>query len=169
MSSFRGAGVVVLLLGLGVLAVNVPPVLASLRAAGWPETTATVTRSEVAPKTEDSLRQELWTLTVRYTYTVDGTEYEGTEIRFGREPAYETEEIAADAAAAFALNATVPVYYDPETPARAVLVRETGVRAVYTVVAAAVLIGIGIWLVRPSRRERRVPPPAGPESALANE
>ncbi len=169
MASFRAAGVVVLLLSAGLLLSSAGGLLASLRAATWPETEATVTRCEVGAEPEDRPGGSVWTLTVEYTYVVEGTTYTGSEIRLGPEPVYETKERAEAAAGTFLRGETHPVYHDPRDPARSVLVREAGVRAVYTTVASGGLAVIGIWLLRPSRRETRpsVETPEGSSPAKA--
>lgn len=88
----------------------------------WPETTGVVIRSHV----EEVVRRRRYRPDIEVRYEVNGREYTTTEIErvplrsmHRPEERHEVEAVTAR----FPYGRTVPVYHDPNDPAKAVLVR----------------------------------------------
>lgn len=109
----------------------------SLASAKWPTVTGKILDSRIdtaiidnstAVEDEESsgrrhLRQdeEVSTAAVRYAYRVGDKDYESTRLYIGRPVFYGGSAVAAAVAAKYQAGAQVPVYYNPDNPAQAVL------------------------------------------------
>lgn len=87
----------------------------------WPQVTGKIIASSVWSSQTD----EDYSAMLRYTYKVDGQTHRGQRLRFGYTPHDERSE-AQKEQEQFPEGKMVPVYYDPETPDRSVLVRGAG-------------------------------------------
>ena len=95
----------------------------------WPSTEGRITRAEVkqsASTDDDGDTSYTYYPTVAYEYTVAGRPYTGKLISFGGLKGQRTPAKAQDALLRFPAGVQVPVYYNPEKPAEAVLLREAG-------------------------------------------
>jgi uncharacterized protein DUF3592 len=109
----------------------------SLASAKWPTVmgeiigsridTAIIDNSTAVEDEESAGRRhlphddEVSTASVRYSYCVAGKEYQSTRLYIGRPVFYGVSAVAAAAAAKYPPHARVPVYYNPDNPAEAVL------------------------------------------------
>jgi len=98
------------------------PRIKSQKALNWPTTEAEILETDIE---EDRARSATgkaniaFTPTVRYTYLVDGTRYEGDRITFSR-AGFDFLD-ASNIRDQFAVNQKMPVYYNPATPSESVL------------------------------------------------
>ena len=88
----------------------------------WPETTGKITRSRVFNAGDDEYRLTDSHFSVRYEYSVGGTEFTGADYRLHSD-ATQGVWYAERLANRFPVGKTVPVYYDSERPERSVLIR----------------------------------------------
>jgi hypothetical protein len=115
-------------------------------AAQWPMVTGKVVSSDVAKRverTEDG-SSEYFIPQVHYVYHADGLSRDGRVIRTGLEDrGYSLEQQARDCIARYSAGSKVPVRYDPQNPADAVLeLGQTG--AGNNLIAGILLMLIGI-------------------------
>jgi hypothetical protein len=116
-------GTLLLIIFIGVIYYTVRTgVQRKIRAAqDWPETEGQVLVSEV----RDEGGENGWRAHVVYRYEVDGRVYENSRIavavEYGREGFQAQEELAAR----FPAGAPVTVYYNPQNPAEAALIKES--------------------------------------------
>jgi hypothetical protein len=90
-------------------------------AAQWPIVTGKVVSSEVI-KHAGSDSGDYFVPRVHYVYQVDGTSRSGRVIRAGLDDrGYRREQQARDDVARYGVGSTVPVRYDPQNPADAIL------------------------------------------------
>ncbi len=109
----------------------------SLASAKWPTVTGKILASRIDTAIVDNsttvedeessgrrqLRQdeEVTTASVRYAYRVGDKDYQSTRLYIGRPVFYGSSVVAAATAAKYLPDAQVPVYYNPDNPAQAVL------------------------------------------------
>ncbi len=118
---------------------------AALRSRGWPSAVATIVRSERVKKT-DGDGAMYWEPQVEYAFTVAGTEYRGTRIRFGGENAATARE-AEQICGKYAAGREVPVRYNPRDPYEVAL--ETGVAwGVVLPFIYALVLALVAWRLR---------------------
>ena len=112
-------------------------------AAQWPIVTGKVVSSKVAKHT-DSDSGDYFVPKVDYVYQVDGASRNGRVIRAGLEDrGYPLEQQARDDVARYPLGSQVPVRYDPQNPADAVL--ELGqIGAGNNLLAGVLLVLVGV-------------------------
>ena len=84
----------------------------------WPTADGTITASDVILG-RTGKGGKAYSPGVRYSYSVDGTDYQGDGIQFGSSGI--AERTAKAIVAAFPVGKRVPVYYDPQRPTRTVL------------------------------------------------
>lgn len=92
----------------------------------WPATQGKVTGSTIEEHTsydEDHHQRTTFRAVIHYTYSVMGTPYESNKIDFGAAAAGSYKS-AQEMMARYPVDATVPVYYNPNDPKEAVLIRE---------------------------------------------
>jgi hypothetical protein len=110
---------------------------------GWPATSGQITDAGVGHHTStdsDGDRSDHYTPKVSYTYPVSGQTYEGSKIGFGMQQSFGNPGKAQAALARFPVGAQVPVYYDPNNPAEAVLERKAGGSTVSLVLGIVFLL-----------------------------
>jgi hypothetical protein len=112
-------------------------------AAQWPIVTGKVVSSKVA-KHADSDSGDYFVPKVHYVYQVDGASRNGRVIRAGLEDrGYPLEQQARDDVARYPVGSHVPVRYDPQNPADAVL--ELGqIGAGNNLLAGVLLVLVGV-------------------------
>ena len=133
-------------LGFGLWAIN-----KGMQSENWDKGTARVTSSEIEKTENRSKDAQGFTRTstsfsvrVQYTYTVEGSSYEGNTIGFGTMSHNEKSD-AQEELKSYPKGKTIVVYYDPENPGDSVL--KKGVFwPMYIVIAVMVIVLIGsIW------------------------
>ena len=94
--------------------------------SSWPSAVGTVTESKIIENVsydEDHYRRTTYRADVHYTYNVIGTPYESKKLAFGATESSSAKS-AQEVIARFPVGASVPVYYNPNDPKEAVLIRE---------------------------------------------
>lgn len=93
-----------------------------LKTNDWPAAAGRLIASEVTdyPGTDYE-----YTVSVRYSYEIDGREFEGDRLRFGNET-HNSWALAKDEQLLYPPGKEVQVYYDPKTPNRSVLIKGIG-------------------------------------------
>jgi hypothetical protein len=133
-------------LGFGLWAIN-----KGMQSENWDKGTARVTSSEIEKTENRSKDAQGFTRTstsfsvrVQYTYTVEGSCYEGNTIGFGTMSHNEKSD-AQEELKSYPKGKTIVVYYDPENPSDSVL-KEGVFWPMYIVIVVMVIIFIGsIW------------------------
>ena len=133
-------------LGVGLWMIN-----KGMQSENWDKGTATITSSEIE-KTESRSKDAQgftqtstsYSVTVKYSYTVEGSNYEGNTVGFGTMSHNERSD-AQEELKSYPKGKTIDVYYDPENPSDSVL--NKGVFwPMYIVIVVMVIILIGsIW------------------------
>ena len=133
-------------LGVGLWAIN-----KGMQSENWDKGTATITSSEIKKTERRSKDPQGFTQTstsysvrVKYSYTVEGSNYEGNTIGFGTMSHNEKSD-AQEELKSYPNGKKIDVYYDPENPSDSVL--KKGVFwPMYIVIAVSVIMLIGsIW------------------------
>lgn len=99
---------------------NVKKANASLE---WPQVTGQVIISRIDRRTTRSSEDSstVYRVTVRYEYTVDGTDYTSSTIDFGGQKRYEMRSMASKFIRSYPKDKEVTVYYNPSNHSDAVL------------------------------------------------
>lgn len=108
-------------------------------AQGWPSAPGAIVEARVSRNShEDSDGDTHYSYSPRlkYTYTVQGQTYTGSQITFGFQKSYNSESSAAAVLQRYPVGGQVMVIYDPHNPAEAALERKAGG------VGAGLVIGI---------------------------
>jgi hypothetical protein len=117
--------------------------------SNWEKTAGKIVRSELQNFSVG--RKENFKALVEYSYTVGGTLYRGTRLRFA-----DTTGTAEDKQRAlveqYPVNATVDVYFDPHKPSEAVLEPGGGARTYALMLPPLILAGIGMILLVGGRK-----------------
>jgi hypothetical protein len=123
---FLVLGVVFLGTGVWRLGGAVAAIVGWRAAQRWCETRGTIAHAAVRAVWERTSGQTLdwrsWWADVGYDYVVDGQSYRGQRVAFGYRGL--SRAGAEDVVARFPTGASVPVWYDPARPERAVLMQE---------------------------------------------
>lgn len=90
-----------------------------IRATGFPQTTGTVTRSEVT-RHRGSKGGTTYGVKIEYTYRINGTTFEGGRFRYGNFSSSDSGW-AHTAVRDNPVGASIPVFYNPQNPGDAVL------------------------------------------------
>lgn len=109
----------------------------------WSTTTGTIKSAKASESFDEFIP------TVTYSYEVNGEEYLGTNVSLHR-GGEQTFEKAADALAVYRINQAVPVYYDPQKPGWAVLIKGVqfgSLEGIGIGVAVAVACVLGMYLM----------------------
>jgi hypothetical protein len=117
----------------------------------WPSTPGQITDSHVSRSQStdsDGDTTTSYTARVAYTYLVGGETYSGHNIAFGFSPSYSSEAKAQADAARYPVGSQVPVYYNPDKPADAVLQRQASGSKV-GVILGVVFIVVGVCVACP--------------------
>lgn len=83
---------------------------------------------------------------VYYEYQVDGTPFSGQRIAFGSEPSFGSKKKAEQFLAAYPVESSVTVFYNPEDPTEAVL-SQTVSKMIGSIIAGILLIVTGLFLL----------------------
>ena len=108
------------------------------RAGGWPTTPGRILTSDIT--TVDRLGRDSFLPRLRYRYTVDGTEYQGSRLSFR---IYTYPHRAILAAYHYPAGDLVTVHYNPAAPDRSVLDLDVGPRPWVHITLGAALCVIG--------------------------
>ena len=136
----------IIFLGVGLWMIN-----KGMQSENWDKGTATITSSEIEKTESRSKDAQGFTQTsisysvrVKYSYTVEGSNYEGNTVGFGTMSHNERSD-AQEELKSYPKGKTIDVYYDPENPSDSVL--NKGVFwPMYIVVVVMVIMLIGsIW------------------------
>ena len=144
---------VFLVIGIVLIVISVKDKKKAEASGAWPSTTGTVVESTIKEHssydTDDHTQRTTFSPYVKYTYTVMGTAYESHKMSFGaaRSGSY---KFAQELITAYPAGSSVPVYYDPNNPADAVLMRKSGsskvmlILGIVFVVISLCIGGIGV-------------------------
>ena len=113
------AGALFILGGLVLLVVRRRRSALSRASRSWPTVSGTVLASEVRRYGVTESAGRRYYPAVTYRYEVDGRTYSGKRMYF--DEVGSTESWAAELARKYPVGSTVPVYYDPASPERALL------------------------------------------------
>ncbi|PWH15740.1 MAG: hypothetical protein DDG60_05315 [Anaerolineae bacterium] len=112
----------------------------------WPSTAGVVVASEVRSfrQWKDNVERTFYTPGIVYRYGVDGREYTADRYSLEAETHWGRPELAQTVLDRFPVGSAVTVYYNPQAPAEAVLVRRlTGAWLVWAL--AVVLLLLALW------------------------
>jgi hypothetical protein len=136
-----------LLIGSGLLAYGLYQ-RARLRASqSWPTVPGTIANAVLAKETstDENGTSTSYHADVRYQYAVNGVAYTGKRIGFIRH-SYIRHSRAQAELDRYPVNSTVQVFFDPEKPSDAILVREAPSSFLY-IGGGAVILALGLVLV----------------------
>ena len=119
----RSLTVVFLVTGVVCAIASVAALLLQEETRGWSEGVAVVKQTGVVHRsgTEGSKTAHLYEPEILYEYVVAGQAHQGRRIAIVSGGGHGSEAEAARVLEAYPVGAEVPVFYDPEKPARAVL------------------------------------------------
>ena len=139
--------VLLLLAALGLLLLAGVQSWRSVRAATWPTTSGTVTRTWLEPSGGSGGRKRIWTPHVAYTYTVGGVPYSGERLTYGT-PGNSDYGQQQRGLRRYPVGGAVRVHYAPGTPQESVL--ESGLRGIpwMTFVVGTIVLMISGWAHR---------------------
>jgi hypothetical protein len=128
----------------------------------WPSVSGRVVESDVSYWNDED--GNYYRPEVTFEYTVAERQYESSRIGFGSDSSYDTTDSAWEVANRYPTGETVPVYYDPDEPATAVLEPGAtagsytliGVGAVFVLVAVVVGGIIALATLASNRLQRRL-------------
>lgn len=143
------------LLGLATAGFGLYLVIYGNDAASWPETQGTVVSATVKTHTSrrgsqsvgqrDRLREYYPSIT--YRWTVNGQTYTGSQYQIGAnaDSYYRAEREKAEAEVAkYPAGTAIPVYYDPDAPSTAVLVRDVSAGVYVPLPVGLVMLALGV-------------------------
>lgn len=157
------------LLGIALLAFGIVFLQDGLESAGWPRVEGRVLRSEVrvdVTQRRGATRRGVrrYYAEVTYQYDARGATYTSSRYALGETSEKYQERADAEAVAAgFRTGQPIPVYYDPNYPASAVLEAGAGIGAWVPLLLSFLFLGVGaplIWLVQ------RIPPTVAKAGAV---
>ena len=115
----------------------------------WQAATGTITDAKVA--VSQSSDGTTYSLAVSYEYVVNGSVYTGSRIEFGYARAYMTKKSAEAQLTRYPVQSSVVVYFNPEKPREAVLIRKATYTVLYFFLGLALLaLGLIIVLYSPN-------------------
>lgn len=137
----RVAAVLVLLMALALIQDRVRLLLAGLESADWPTVTGTVV--DATATTVAGAQVGLgWRVRISYEYEVGERNFSGDRLRFSRRLGGRTREQAEQAVVSYAPGGPIEVHYDPEQPARSVIVPGPDRRAWF-----GLIVGVGLFAI----------------------
>lgn len=157
--------IVIAMVGAGVVCVLVG--MRSYATAEWPSVEGRVISASVdrAERMDQDTRRVTYRYTpvVRYSYSVDGQEYEGTKITY-TQGQYRTESRAREDLEPYPVGGQVTVYYDPQNP-KSLVLEPGGDPMLFVVAGLLVVVGVffGVSLMRAPDKPK--PGHDGPASA----
>lgn len=150
-NSTRNLGVLIAvgvlgLIALGVLIRTVQAWRKASTSKNWPSTTGTVLSATVAAGRTPGRNGVSYYPLVVYQYTIDGQHYTGNRLGFGSQVGVGIQSLAARGLANYPVGGSVPVYYNPNNPADAVLERRASGNWGNVLVLVILLAAMGIVL-----------------------
>ncbi len=142
------------LIGATIAGFGVRTVLQAQESGSWPSAQGIILSSTVASQ-RGSKGGTTYKPEVTYSYTVDGTEYQGDLIAYGMKGSSSDRSFAQHYDKKYPEGSTVPVAYDPAKPQTSVLEPGVSKRAFITVAFGAIfainglLFGLIYWLFTP--------------------
>jgi hypothetical protein len=131
----------------------------------WHTVPGRVIRSDVKLWKQSSYQGGLWrTYTfyqpdIVYEYQIEGRIYHASRIKFGLEERYKSEELARQEAAAYPVEASVIVSYEPLNPTQAVLepvISDTSQRIMGYAITILVFLGFIVFSIISFLRSRGI-------------
>jgi hypothetical protein len=153
MSGIFLLSLIVILLGLWCLVSFLINIKRGKDSLTWPSVFGKITKADIEFEL-DGASAKTWKPTVRYTYFVNGKEYNSSRVAFGFIPGiawgFDDGHLrAATIANTYAKQYTTPVFYSPTNPAQSVL--ETGAHSenknLFLMGLFLVLVGLGLRLL----------------------
>ncbi len=150
-------GLLVIMIGIGFTIWGAMVVMEARSAANWPTTEGTILISKFDRnfKTSSSGKGKwYYDVKIKYSYTVDGLEYESSRVDFkSANYHYKSEVIPSTIARRYPVDKKVKVYYNPENPGKAVLETEITFMTYIGLLIGIFLIGLGVVLFMRSGNE----------------
>lgn len=134
----------------------------------WLETSGRILESDIVSRSSTSRRSTDTSRTIsqtdtdydvelRYSYTVGNGAFEGRRVQYGN-TSHDERAAAQEELARYPRGTDVPVYYDPQDPARSVLVKGTGTSGLgLGLGATALVLGLGTMVYLLRRKSGRTP------------
>lgn len=132
-----------LLAGLWLLYTELPPIWEGWKSGTWPSVEGRVVDTSVRPVRRPKTRYDVYVLTPRYSYEVNGKR-EGSRIRMF-DPWFSTREEAENAAKELRARRPLRVFYNAGNPDRSLLEPGIPYGSVLFAVVGVALCGVGIW------------------------
>jgi hypothetical protein len=170
------AGLVLICVAFGIYMIYAAMRNRKLAAASetWPTASGTVISSEVKSHTvrTKQARTTTYTPTVTYRYTVGGSAYEGSVIRFG-DLSSGSAKFAQELADKYPQGVPVSVRYDPADPRRAALESTAPgngqlIGGILFIVVPIVIVAAGALVFGPKLRAANPPPAAAEQTSPSN-
>ena len=143
-------GLLVIMIGIGFTIWGAMVVMEARSAANWPTTEGTILISKFDRnfKTSSSGKGKwYYDVKIKYSYTVDGLEYESSRVDFkSANYHYKSEVIPSTIARRYPVDKKVKVYYNPENPGKAVLETKITFMTYIGLLIGIFLIGLGVFL-----------------------
>ncbi|TVS12861.1 MAG: DUF3592 domain-containing protein [Wenzhouxiangella sp.] len=128
-------------MGLGLVVDRSRLLLEGRASLDWPSVSGTVVEAAAAPVSGARIGPG-WRIRVSYEYEVDGRSFASDRVRLSRRLGEKTEIKAREELVLYEPGEPVPVYYDPDRPARSVLVTGPDKRAWF-----GLSVGIGLLVI----------------------
>lgn len=152
----RIAAVIIFILALGLIQDRVRLLMVGQQSLQWPTVVGEVVDAE-SSQIAGSQTGSGWRIRVRYSYQVDGREYESDRLAFSRQIGGRTRIQADDELRQYVPGGPVVVHYDPLRPFRAVLRPGPDRRAYFglTVGGGLLVVALLFWAVPTRSGQRR--------------
>lgn len=138
------------LLGLALTGYGIRNIIDAWKSKSWPTVEGEITRSVITEKLDDDSRTR-YTLHVDYDYTIDRSRFTGKRFKGDRiefvSPDYHDHEEAKSVLSRYPLGEKVTVYYDPENPAKSVLVPGNWAGNIPLIAAGLLFFGLGALFI----------------------
>lgn len=138
------------LLGLALMGYGVRNIIDARKSNSWPTVEGEITRSVMTEKLDDDSRTR-YTLHINYDYTIDRSRFTGKRFKGDRiefvSPDYHDREEAESVLGRYPLGEKVTVYYDPEHPAKSVLVPGNWAGNIPLIAAGLLFFGLGALFI----------------------
>ncbi|NDY95428.1 DUF3592 domain-containing protein [Wenzhouxiangella limi] len=144
----RVAAVLILLMGLALVQDRVRLLLAGQQSHDWPTVTGEVVDATVTALAGTQVGLG-WRVQISYDYEVDDRSFTGSRLRFSRRLGGRTRDQAEQAVVSYVPGGPIEVHYDPEQPARSVIVPGPDRRAWFGLIVGLGLAAIAVtfWTV----------------------
>ncbi len=134
--------IVLFTLGLGLLGYNWSQQHKAWESRQWPTVQGQVISTGMAESSDDN--GVAYAPIVRYTYEVDGVEYQSSRIAFGPTEYTSSRRKVAQVLARYPEGSAVTVHYNPNDPHEAVLETQVQGSLVFTLIGGLMVI-MGFW------------------------